>query len=191
MAEAKEDLIRKEVRRIIQDTFKQTLDQRVERYLEVQHQGIIGNHHFARASSECLEVYRDGYFISAVMVSQSVAEGIFRFILDRNGLSPDKDRPHMVAVLKDRGVISERCAEAFVRIWKSFRNDVHHMNPKVATIPIQFNDLAKRNLEDLAIIEREIFAVSGHNGKLVPVHPKYWDLKPDGTVPVFLRYPRM
>ena len=189
MAEAEEDLTRAEVRSSIQDAFNQTLDQRVERYLEVQHQGIIGNHHFARASSECLEVYRDGYFISAVMVSQSVAEGIFRFILDRNGISSEGDRPSMAAVLKNKGVISEQCAEAFVRIWNSFRNDVHHMNPKIASIP--FSDLAKRNLEDLAIIEREIFAVSFHNGKLVPVHPKYWDLKPDGPVPVFLRYPRL
>ena len=36
---------------------------------EVPHQGIIANHHFAKASSECIGLYRDGYLLSAVMVS--------------------------------------------------------------------------------------------------------------------------
>ena len=51
---------------------------------EVAHQGVIPNHHFAVASSECIKLYRDGYLLSAVMVSQSVTEGIWRFVLERN-----------------------------------------------------------------------------------------------------------
>ncbi len=51
---------------------------------EVAHQGVIPNHHFAVASSECIKLYRDGCLLSAVMVSQSVTEGIWRFVLERN-----------------------------------------------------------------------------------------------------------
>ena len=51
---------------------EQTLDARVDRYMEIDHQGIIGGHYFAKASSECINLYRDGHFIAAVMASQAV-----------------------------------------------------------------------------------------------------------------------
>ncbi len=61
-------------RRRLQDNLRssleQSIDQRVDRYLEINHQWIIGNHYFAAASAECIELYRDGYFISTVMVSE-------------------------------------------------------------------------------------------------------------------------
>lgn len=114
---------------------EQTLDQRVERYLEVVHQGIIPNHHVAAASSECIDLYRDGYLLSAVMVSQAVTEGIWRFVLERNEVQADRDRPALAATLVERGILSGDCAEAFGRICRSFRNDVHHMNPSVNHVP--------------------------------------------------------
>jgi hypothetical protein len=166
---------------------EQTIEDRLERYLEVAHQGIIPNHHFATASSECIDLYRDGYALSAVMVSQAVTEAIWRFVLERNQVQADGDRPAQATALVKRGILSTECAEAFGRIWRSFRNDVHHMNPKVSSVP--FRELARRNLKDLATIEREIFAVSFNNGKLVPIQPLYWDLGADGTTSVFLRNP--
>lgn len=185
MTEADKQLQRLRAREAIRAEFEHSLEQRVDRYVEVQHQGIVPNHHFAVASSECLNLYRDGYFLSTVMVSQSVAEGIFHFVLDRNGLSANRECPEMAKLLVDREVISGLCADAFVHIWRSFRNDVHHMNPKVARMPIK--QLAQRNISDLATIENEIFAWRRNNGKLIPIHAKYWDLQPDGSVPVFLR----
>ena len=185
MTEADEQLRRFRAKEQIRAECEQSLEQRVDRYLEVQYQGIVPNHHFAAASSECLNLYRDGYFLSTVMVSQSVAEGIFRFVLERNGLTTDDECPEMAKLLVDREVVSQSCADAFVRIWGSFRNDVHHMNPKVAKVP--FRGLAQRNIGDLATIENEIFAWRTSNGKLIPVQAKYWDLQPDGSVPVFLR----
>ena len=59
------------------------------------------------------------------------------------------------------------------------------MNPTVAKVP--FVELAKENLQNLALIEKEIFGVEFDNGKLVPKQPKYWDIQGDGAVPVFLR----
>ena len=52
-----------------------------------------------------------------------------------------------------------------------------------------FRELARRNLMDVAAIEREIFAVTFDSGKIAPVQPRYWDLQPDGTTSVFLRNP--
>lgn len=133
------------------------------------------------------DLYRDGYLLSAVMVSQAVTEGIWRFVLERNQMQPNRDRLAIAAMLVERKIISADCAEAFGRIWRSFRNDVHHMNPSVSAVPSR--ELARRNLIDLAAIERDIFAVTFSNGKIVPVQPGYWDLQADGTTSVFLRNP--
>lgn len=187
MNQPDQDFRRDDLKRGMRQVFDQTLDERVERYLEVAHQGIVPNHHFAGASSECIDLYRDGYALSAVMVSQAVAEGIWRFVLERNQVQADRDRPALATTLVERRVLSAECADAFSRIWRSFRNDVHHMNPSVSRVP--FRELARRNLLDLAAIEREIFAVSFDNGKLVPIQPRYWDLQPGGTTSVFLRNP--
>ncbi len=187
MATPNETFRREDLKKGMREALEQTIEIRIERYLEVVHQGIIPNHHFATASSECIDLYRDGYLLSAVMVSQSVTEGIWRFVLERNQIQPDRDRPAVAATLVEQKIISTECAEAFGRIWRSFRNDVHHMNPSVSAVPIR--ELGRRNLIDLATIEREIFAVTFSNGKLVPVRPLYWDLQGDGTTSVFLRNP--
>jgi hypothetical protein len=176
-----------ELKREMRQRLEGTLDARVERYLEVAHQGIVPNHHFASASSECIDVYRDGYSLSAIMVSQAVTEGIWRFVVEQNDVQSERDRPALAATLVERKILSQDCADAFGRIWRSFRNDVHHMNPNVSAVP--FKELARRNLMDLAVIEREIFGVTFDNGRLVPLQPKYWDLREDGTTSVFLRNP--
>lgn len=66
-------------------------EQRVRRYLEVKRQGIIPNHYFAPASTECIELYRDGHFIATVMATQAVNEGILKLVAERNRL-PYKER---------------------------------------------------------------------------------------------------
>jgi hypothetical protein len=164
---------------------ERTIDERVERYLEVGYQGVVAGEHFAPASGECIRLYRDGYFLSAVMVSQSVTEALWRFVLERNAIEVTGDRLEMVPGLVERGILSQEIADALARIWRSFRNDVHHLNPKVAAIP--FRELARRNLMDVARIERELFAVTFDNGRMVVKQPQYWDLRPDGTTTVSLR----
>lgn len=187
--ESKEQKAMRAVRRAqikddLRQMFEQTLDARVERYLEINHQGIIGNHYFAAASSECIDLYRDGHFMAAVMLTQAVNEGILKFVAERNGISV-QNHAELVKLFAEKNIVSRDCAAASERIWGSFRNDLHHMNPKVTSIP--FQDLAKRNLQNLAVIEKEIFGVDIGNGRLVPKQPKYWDIQKDGTVPVFLR----
>lgn len=181
-----DDIVRRQhLRRGLFDILEQTADTRVDRYLEVGHQGIIPHHYFAPASSECVDLYRDGYFLSAVMVSQAVNEGIWKFVLERNSIPRDDALENIVPTLVARGIVSQECADAFGRIWGSFRNDVHHMNPRVTEIP--FEVIAKRNLLDLAVIEGEVFATRFESGGLDPVQRKYWDLGANGMAQVFLR----
>ena len=168
---------------------EQTREARVDRLLEIDKQGIIGNHHFAPASSECINLYSDGHFIATVMVTQSVNEGIIKFVADRNQINRQNIKcDALLPILVSKGILSQGCSNASEKIMRSFRNDVHHMNPPVGTIDFQtWAKLAKKNIQNLAIVEREIWDTNFDDGKLVPIQPKYWDINPDGTVPIFLR----
>ena len=194
----KETMGRKEIeqqmrRSMLIDQFsqidEQTREARVNRHLEINKQGIIGNYHFARASAECIDIYSNGHFISTVMVTQAVNEGIIKFVADRNQIKYQNiERNDLLQILVSKGILSQDCSNASKQIMDSYRNDVHHMNPKVGTIDFQtWAKLAKKNIQNLAIVEREIWATNFNDGKLVPIQPKYWDINPDGTVPVYLR----
>ncbi len=177
----------KRVRNTLTQRFHATLDERVARYLEIEHQSITSNSHFAAASAECLSLYMDGQVISTVMMTQAVAEGIRDFVVKRNQieLAEGMKCPEVVRKLQEDKFITPQCAEAFVCIWKSYRNDVHHMWRKVADI--NFREIAPNNIKHLALIESEIFAVNIVTGGIDPVHRQYWDIKEDGTTETFLR----
>ena len=59
------------------------------------------------------------------------------------------------------------------------------MNPPVGQI--NFPEFAKKNIHNLAVIEREIWAVNFKDGEIIPIQPKYWDINSDGEIPVSLR----
>ena len=78
---AHEEKIRRiQLKENIESQCKGSIEEKITRYLEIEHQGIIGGHYFAKVSSECIYLYRDGYFIGAVMMSHAINEGIIKFI---------------------------------------------------------------------------------------------------------------
>jgi len=179
------------VKENIESRYQSSIEEMIDRYIEIEHQGIIGGHYFAPASSECISLYRDGYFIGAVMMSHAINEGIMKFVVERNGIERNQTDgtartvESLVSELIEKIIISGACGDASMRIWKSYRNDIHHMNPTVAKI--DFKELAQQNLKHLATIEKELFDYKNDNGVIVPTHPKYWDIKGDGPTQVFLR----
>jgi len=182
---------RKRVKESIESHCQSLIDEKIDRYLEIEHQGIIGGHYFAAASSECIYLYRDGYFIGAVMMSHAINEGIMKFVAQRNDIArtaadgTTKTIENIISELRERIIITNVCADASLGIWKSYRNAIHHMNPTVAKI--DFRTLAQNNLKLLSTIEREIFDFKINNGAIVPTQPKYWDIKGGGTAQIFLR----
>lgn len=178
-------------RESIESHCKSFIEEKIDRYLEIGHQGIIGGHYFAPASSECIYLYRDGYFIGAVMMTHAINEGIVKFVAERNGIERNKTEgttrtiEDLIDELREKSIISTACADASAGIWRSYRNDIHHMNPAVAGI--EFKKLAQQNLKHLSAIEREIFDFKIDNGGIVPTQPKYWDTESDGTATAFLR----
>ena len=72
-----------------------------------------------------------------------------------------------------------------LEIWQD-RDDYHHLNPSIAKSQQQLQALAKQKAQLLALVEREVFAFTVNEGKLVPRYPKYWDIEGDQAT-VFLR----
>jgi hypothetical protein len=186
------DIIKRiQLKQSIESQCKDSIEEKIKRYLEIEHQGIIGGHYFAKVSSECIYLYRDGYFIGAVMMSHAINEGIIKFIAERNNIERHKEEgvtktiKELIDEFKTKKIISENCTDASTKIWASFRADVHHMNPKIAEIP--FQELAQQNLKCLSIIEKEIFGHHYNNGAMVLHQPKYWNINKDGTASAFLR----
>ena len=109
-----------------------TREERVDRYLEIDRQKIIGEYHFASASTECIHLYRDGHFVSTVMTTQAVNEGILKFVAERNSIDCKKNtnREGLLTTLLSEGIFSQICFEASKQIWKSHRNDVHHIHKR-------------------------------------------------------------
>lgn len=189
-SETQEELDLEFRRRWLMDHFsqidEQTREARVERNLEVDRQRIIGSYHFAQASTESIDLYTYGFFIATVMTTQAVNEGIIKFVAERNNIQYENmTLSDILTTLASQSIISQDCFKASEEIRGSYRNDVHHMNPPVAKI--NFPELAKKNIHNLAIIEREIWATNFSAGKLIPIQPKYWDVNPDGTISVNLR----
>lgn len=178
---------REGIRRDLLLQAEQSIDERIDRWLEVSHQPLIGLHHFSAASTECLQLYRDGYFIGCIMVAQAVCEGIGSFVAARNVIrqASGEKKQEMVRRMNLLGIVSTSFCEAFDRIQGSFRNDFHHMNPCVDQRDVR--RISRANILDLAAIENEVFEVDVVDGAIRPVRPKYWDTLPDGTVPAYLR----
>lgn len=173
--------------RFLRADLEADIEARIDRCFEADPMSIIPNHHFSAPSAECIGMYRDGYFYGCVTLSQAVAEGIVKFAAERNGVVRlDGENDEGLARRMNRnGLLSDDFITAFGRIRRSFRNDFHHMNRKIEEHPVAA--LAKRNIEDLVNMERELFEWAvGENGTMVPRHSQYWD-QLNGDVSVFVR----
>lgn len=170
----------------IKQEFEQTLAARVERYLKVKPHGIVPLSKFAPVSQEVSYLFRDGHFFGSISLSQSVSEAIAKFLCQRNGWKPKKKYEENILKLHTRNFISDNLKDMFLKIWEN-RDDYHHLNETIETDRIKIETLAYEKTLLLKKIESEVFRFEIRNGNIVPEKPKYWDIKPDGTVPVFLR----
>ena len=163
---------------------------------------LYPRNHLFDAFKECEEVYKHGHFISTVMLTQSVNEGLLRMIAKKHKIQPkrknqERERKEWLCTLvnsKDsplRGIIPDFCIKASKAICDSHRNKVHHMNPTVSDL--DFKEIAKENMRCLTLFHNEIFGStpSDEPGRLAPHYPEYWNVREDGTAGAHLNYPRI
>ncbi len=167
--------------------FEAGLPGQIERGRLLEHHPIVPNHHFAAASAECIGCFISGSFYATISLSQALAESISTFVALRHGESRVNDFQVRINRLKKTKLVTAEAAKAFDLVWEG-RNDFHHLNPQVQTDLQQLERKALENVQNLALIERELFGFQIDAGQLIPMRPKLWDVGSGvGTISVFLR----
>lgn len=172
--------------------FEAELPGRIDRYGKSRVHGIIPDGFFASASSECRDLYVAGEFYGCITLAQSVAEGLAKFIAEKNGIGVVEDHRQQINHLqRDRSApaISAAVYAAFRQIIgrpHEDRNDFHHLNSDVEQDYFKLEARVLECIEALYAIESEIFAFQVNEGRISPTYPQYWPQ--DGeSLRVFLR----
>ncbi len=187
----KEEVLKAIKRKQLEETLKgdilATIDERISRYQELDFIELTPHTHFDFVSVECINLYRDGYFLACIALCQAVAEAIVRLMCERSKFSSSDHYDKNVENLQKRKIEPE-CSEAFKEIWKG-RNDYHHLNPQIPTERSKLQDIAKSKILTLHKIESKVFEFAlTKDGAVSPRFPKYWDFNENGTLNVYLRF---
>ena len=139
------------------------------------------------ASSECREMYIDGYFYGCILLAQAVADGVTKFLCKIHMVRKPNRYLSRVKRLYDDDFVSTKSVDAFKQIWGNDRDTFHHLNLDVVTDRKHLESRAEQCVNSLFIIESELFAYEVRNEKLVPQKPKYWPMSGQDTTAVYLR----
>lgn len=162
-------------------------EQRVARASQTKVHKMIPHHWFDKASSECRDIFIDGHFTGCVSLCQSVAEGLVKFLVKLHPVGKDEDLTRAER-LRNAGVISDECCQAFLRIRGEDRNHFHHLNEEIITDEVKLEERAEECIEGLYRIESEIFAFDiSNDGAIVPSNLQYWPKQEGPYLTVFLR----
>jgi hypothetical protein len=145
--------------------FEADLQARVRRTQELSYPRVIGGHYFAAASSQCLELYRDGYMLGCIMCSQALLEAVLKFVAQRNGMEFNKEVEDLIRDLVAKRILNDNALNAAKLAWRH-RNDFHHLNSGISVIDLETK--AKECVEATCTLEEEIFGVSFVAGALRP-----------------------
>jgi hypothetical protein len=160
---------------------------RAERAARTNVHGIIPNHFFAAASSECRDVFIDGHYYACISLAQAVAEGLASFLGDFHHVGAKKDPVQRVRRLCAKGAITKGALDTFLRIWGNDRNTFHHVNRDIPTDHAELERRAEECVRSLFEIESEVFAFDIVDGKIAPKKPAYWPKLDQEHLEVFLR----
>ena len=183
-------------RQQIQKDDEVKFEQRVARAQRVKVHRIIPHVWFDVASTGCWDLFRDGHFYGCICLSQSVAEGLAKFVLEVHHVTVGKhnrpielcDKPAtgrpLIELVKNlkRGlyngqpmsVVSEKCAKAFECIEGGDRDDFHHLNKRIITDFAELEKRAEQCVAALYDIESELFGFELTPGGLTPYQREYW-----------------
>jgi hypothetical protein len=160
---------------------------RAERAARTEVHGVIPNHFFSAASSECRDVFIDGHYYSCISLAQALSEGLSTYLGRLHQVGAKKDPQQRVQRLHKKGAISAGALDAFLRIWGNDRNAFHHLNQDVPTDYAELERRAEECVKSLLEIESELFAFGINEGRIVPKHPAYWPESDAEHTEVFLR----
>jgi hypothetical protein len=173
MEEDRRELEKKSLR----NHFEATLEDQADRAMRVKLHRIIPNEYFSAVSAECVHDFVSGRFYSCVTLSQSVAEGLAKFLASKNNINVLDDHKALINQLQQKCVISAHAYAAFRRIRgkpKEDRNDYHHLDQNVEQRYHALEARAEECLSALFEIESEVFAFQFDEGRIIPRNTLYW-----------------
>lgn len=175
--DAHELVQRKQIEDSLRQEFEQTLQERIDRWAQVQRATVLPYHkdvqHFVAPSAESSLLFREGHFYGCIALVQAVAEALVRFVWKKNNCRGVGDFEQRVRRLRKREIISSQLKDSFLKIWDK-RDDYHHLNSNVEVDQRKLEALARIKVYLLAQVEKKIFDYTVHNGIITPRKPKYW-----------------
>lgn len=165
------------------------LRDKIERRLEVDYNSMIGSQYFSVFSLSTIQCYHEAstyhpkslLFMACVLSTHPLNEAIIKFVAKRNQIKQTESIPKLLEQLVSKNAISDACAVSSEAIYKSYRNDLHHLNPSVSKIKGDWDDFARRNFRNIATIEHNIFGYRKKGDTLFLNYPQYWDYGYDST----------
>ncbi|MDZ4781225.1 MAG: hypothetical protein SGJ19_13305 [Planctomycetia bacterium] len=175
--------------------FEFRLPAMVARQANLQTQPFIPDAFFAQASAECQRLFVEGHDYACILLTQAVAEGIARFLAEKNNVKVfANDHRAQINLLQHAPgppAITPAAFSAFRKIRGKpceDRNDFHHMNSNVEQSCAKLEQRAKQCIESLYLIEAEVFAFEyGNGGTLVLANPHYWPSAGANEVMVYVQ----
>ena len=181
----------------IKHDFDIKFDQVVERSKEVDGFPLFLPHsHFSPAIAEARKMYRMGYYYGVIMLVQSIAEALARFVaeakgmdekyyIERDGRNGGVSQKKRLAKMKQLKVIKPDEYESLQRILTSKRNSFHHMT---SDLPRGEQELRRTALECFSSIfsVEGAFAGVGQKGKVHVRDKDLWTENEDGTTKTFI-----
>ena len=178
------------VEHVLRESFRATVACQVQRHMKAKVHNIIPLDFFSAASAECKDMYVAGSFYGCITLCQSVAEGLSKFLAEKNTVRLKESggfKPR-VGRLKKADVISEVAANALDTIHGEDRNRFHHLNKEVEQDCRKLEERALECLDALYTVESEVFAYDVDDGRIKPKNKKYWPSEGEGTLSVDVRF---
>jgi hypothetical protein len=181
------DARRASERRRIQEMDAVTLEARVERTIMSRVHPVIPNHWFAPASSQCRQLFIDGHYYGCIALCQAVAEGIAKFLCQKNSIRTKGSQRKRCDLLTKRRVLSPLAGRVLMNIHGTDRNAIHHLNEDIDRDAETLAKRAEGCVDSLYLIESAVFAFKmAAGGKIELQEAKYWLCEGEMTS-VFLR----
>jgi hypothetical protein len=183
-----EELMDDDVAKRMRASFEAGLSCRVARHARIKTHLMIPAHWFAPAVSECQEMFIAGQYYGTISTVQVAVEVLSVFLCDLYQIPGKRSSSSQLwQNLLKRKQVSSGTLAASENVLRD-RNAYHHLKQ---TIEQEFTALearAEECINNLHVIESDVFAFSFDTGVVKPERPERWGHSRDGLMQVSLRH---